>query len=353
MVAFLDGARLSIYWGMNMWNRTFVRCLSGYLLSGCLSAIAQSAAPAPLGKLVDLGGHRLHVKCSGVGSPTVVVENGLGDFSFDWNLVQTRVAKFTRICTYDRAGYAWSDPGPKPRTFAQINLELRDALKELGVKGPYVLVGHSYGGPVVRNFAMTYPRDVAGMVQVDAAFEGMRVGIGGGKTLRLGEDAKGKSIPEPREEMRASDKPAIPADAQPQGPNELDAMYKVLPEPIQKLQLWAQVLPQMEDAESSQREWSGEYFAKWMKTSQAGTLGKIPLVVLTRAEGGYANDQDVPATQLEKERKDGQATLVKLSANSKQIIVKSGHNMEVEAPDAVAGAIQLVVEAVKKGGTLQ
>jgi len=305
-----------------------------------------------MGTMVDLGGHRLHVNCSGAGSPTVVVENGLGDFSFDWVLVQTRVAKFTRICTYDRAGYAWSDPGPKPRTFAQINLELLDALKKLGEKGPYVLVGHSYGGPVVRSFAMTYPHDVAGMVQVDAAFEGMRVGIGGGKTLRLGEDAKGKSIPEPRETMLASDKPAIPADAQPQGPNELDPMYKGLPEPIQKLQLWAQVLPEMEDAEGSQREWSGEYFAKWMKTSQAGTLGKIPLVVLTRAEGGYS-DADVPATQLEKERKEGQAMLVKLSSNSKQIIVKSGHNMEVEAPDAVAGAIQLVVEAVKKGGMLQ
>jgi pimeloyl-ACP methyl ester carboxylesterase len=336
-----------------MWNRTVVGCLSAILLTGCLGAVAQSASPASLGKLVDLGGHRLHVNCSGKGSPVVVVENGLGDFSFDWTLVQTRVSSFTRICTYDRAGYAWSDPGPKPRTFDQINLELRDALKKLGEKGPYVLVGHSYGGPVVRNFAMTYPGDVAGMVQVDAAFEGMRVGIGGGKTLRLGEDAKGKSIPAAREEMQASDKPAIPADAQPQGPNELDPMYKVLPEATQKLQLWAQVLPQMEDAEGSQREWSGEYFAKWMKTSQAGTLGKIPLIVLTRAEGGYGNDQDVPAAQLEKERKDGQAMLVKLSSDSKQIVVKSGHNMEVEAPGEVAGAIQLVVEAVRKGGKLQ
>ena len=89
-------------------------------------------APAPPGKLVELGGHRLHVNCSGKGSPTVVVENGLGDFSFDWVLVQSRVSRFTRICTYDRAGYAWSDPGPKPRTFAQLNLELRDALAKLG-----------------------------------------------------------------------------------------------------------------------------------------------------------------------------------------------------------------------------
>jgi pimeloyl-ACP methyl ester carboxylesterase len=140
----------------------------------------------------------------------VVVENGLGDFSFDWILVHNKVAAVTRICTYDRAGYAWSEPGPKPRTFAQINLELRDALVKLHEHGPFVLVGHSYGGPVIRNFAETNPRDVVGMVLVDAAFEGQRVGIGGGKTMRLGEDAKGRSVPPPREEMKESDKPAIP-----------------------------------------------------------------------------------------------------------------------------------------------
>jgi hypothetical protein len=89
-----------------------------------------------------------------------------------------------------------------------------------------------------------------------------------------------------------------------------------------------------------------------MKTSQAGTLGAIPLVVLTRAEGGYGNDQDVPAAQLDKERKDGQAMLMKLSSNSKQVIVKSGHNMDLEAPDDVSGAILLVVDAVRKGGKL-
>ena len=107
-------------------------------------------APAPPGKLVDLGGHKLHVYCTGRGEPTVVVENGLGDFSFDWTLVQSRVSRFTRICTYDRGGYAWSDPGPKPRTFAQLNLELHDALAKLGEHGPFVLVGHSFGGPVVQ-----------------------------------------------------------------------------------------------------------------------------------------------------------------------------------------------------------
>ena len=329
-------------------------CKTTIVLCFCAASFAASQ-PKPTGTLIDLGGHKLHVNCTGKGHPTVVVENGLGDFSFDWILVQDRVAHFARICTYDRAGYAWSDPGPKPRTFAQINLELRDALAKLGERGPFVLVGHSYGGPIVRNFAATYPREVAGIVLVDASFEGQRVGIGGNKTMRLGEEAKGGSIPQAREEMRESDKPSIasapgPAAAggAPPEAQALDPMYKVLPEGEQKLQLWAQALPQIEDAENSQREWSGEYFAKWLATPQAGTLGAVPLVVLTRAEGGYDNDQDVPAAQLEKERKEGQAKLAQLSTNSKQIIVHAGHNMELEAPEDVTSAIRQVVEAVRQ-----
>jgi len=332
-----------------MRNSTAVISVYGMLLFLGMNTTALCAtAPAPTGKLVDLGGHRLHVNCSGKGSPVVVIENGLGDYSFDWVLVQARVSKFTRICTYDRAGYAWSDPGPKPRTFAQINLELRDALAKLGEKGPYVLVGHSYGGPVIRNFALTYPQDVVGMVQVDAAFEGMRVGIGGGRTLRLGDDAQDRSIPAAREEMKETDKPNIPAGMAPLDPQPLEPLYKALPESDQKLQIWAQSQLGMQDAEGSQMEWSGEYFAKWMKSSQAGSLGAIPLIVLTRAEGGYGNDQDVTGAEMEKERKEGQAMLVKLSTNSQQVIVKSGHNMDLEAPDDVAAAIRTVVEAVRR-----
>lgn len=353
-------------------NRTTVNaavktleCFLAIVVCGCLSAGSDAASsvatgpasrPEPPGQLVDLGGHKLHVNCTGKGNPVVIVENGLGDFSFDWILVQNRVAQFTRVCTYDRAGYAWSDRGPQPRTFAQINLELHDALAKLGEQPPFVLVGHSYGGPVVRNFALTYSQQVAGMVQVDAAFEGERVGIGGKATMRLGSDAKATAIPLSREEMKSSDK-AVPAQASlapgsPQTQQPLDAMYNVLPPREQKLQLWAQDLPEINDAEDSQRAWSGEYFAKWLAQPQAGVLGAIPLIVLTRAEGGYSDGLDVPAAQLEKERKDGQAGLVQLSTNAKQIILQCGHNMDLEAPAEVAAAIRHVVEAVRKGGKL-
>jgi pimeloyl-ACP methyl ester carboxylesterase len=315
----------------------------------CIATAALAAPPAPPGKMVDLGGgHKLHVYCSGHGGPTVVVENGLGDFSFDWTLVQSRVSAFTRICTYDRGGYAWSDPGPKPRTFAQLNLELHDALAKLREHGPFVLVGQSFGGPVVRNFASVYPAAVAGMVLVDAAHEGLRVGTGGGKTIRLGDGAKNRDIPAPHEETSASDKPTVRSEDVPQEFKTLDSMYKVLPPDRQTMHLWAQQSPWVYDAENSETQWSDEYFAKWLTTPQAGVLRTIPMIVLSRADGGYTDaDSDIPAAQLENERKEGQAKLVLLSSNSKQIILHSGHNMNLEVPEEVSNAIREVVNAVR------
>lgn len=318
------------------------------LLAGSIlpvGAAVERSAPKPMGKLVDLGGHRLHVNCSGTGSPVVLVENGLGDFSFDWILVQERVSKFARICTYDRAGYAWSEPGPKPRTFAQINLELHDAMEKLGEKGPFVLVGHSYGGPVMINFARTYPSDTAGVVLVDSAHEGMRVGVGGKQTIILGANAAAREIPAPHEEMEQADKTST-AGADP-APAKLDRLYKRLPPREQKLQLWAQGQTSLEDAENSQREWSEVYFGQWLAKSGEGSLGKISLVVLSRAEGGFTEDLDVPAAQMERERREGQAKLFRLSENSRQFIIRSGHNMELEAPEDVSSAIRRVVDAVR------
>lgn len=123
------------------------------------------------GQLVDVGGYRLHIQCVGTGSPTVVLDAGLGGSSLDWSLVQPELSRSARVCAYDRAGMGWSDPSPQPRTPRQIADELHTLLSNAGIAGPYVLVGHSLAGKNVRLFALQHPDQVAGMVLVDARSE--------------------------------------------------------------------------------------------------------------------------------------------------------------------------------------
>jgi pimeloyl-ACP methyl ester carboxylesterase len=133
----------------------------------------KSPRPALPGRLVALeAGHQLHLWCSGEGIPTVILESGLGAYSVDWGLVQPAVASKTRVCSYDRAGYAWSDKGPEPRGLGTSAAELRQLLQRAGVRLPYVLVGQSWGGRIVRVFAHAHPGEVAGMVLIDTYSEG-------------------------------------------------------------------------------------------------------------------------------------------------------------------------------------
>jgi pimeloyl-ACP methyl ester carboxylesterase len=138
-----------------------------------------AATPAPKygnlylqpGRLVDVGGYRLNLYCIGHGSPTVVFDAGLEDWAPAWITIQPVIARTTRACTYDRAGNGLSDPGPMPRTTARIVTELHTLLRNAGEKGPFILVGHSFGGINVRHYADRYLSDVAGLVLDDASAE--------------------------------------------------------------------------------------------------------------------------------------------------------------------------------------
>src|ERR671912_42646 len=146
--------------------------LAGMVFQFVTTKIDESRYPA-LGEMVDAGGYNLHLNCTGEagGAPTVVMDSGLGGTVLDWQRVQPELAKSMRVCTYDRAGMGWSDPGAQPRTSQQIVKELHTLLGNAEVQGPYVLVGHSFGGTNMQVYASQYPDEVAGMVLVDSALE--------------------------------------------------------------------------------------------------------------------------------------------------------------------------------------
>ena len=161
------------------WTMRIVFVLGAFLIVAALSGATYQwlatrqdlAATPPPGHLVDIGGYRLHLWCTGDGAPAVILDTGLGGSSADWGFVQPDVARFTRVCSYDRAGMGYSDPGPSPRTARRIASELAELLVRSGIGGPVVLVGASIAGFDVRVFASDHPERAAGLVLVDASHE--------------------------------------------------------------------------------------------------------------------------------------------------------------------------------------
>lgn len=161
------------------WMKRIVLVLGAFMLIAALSGAAYQslatrrdlAAAPPPGRLIDIAGHRLHLWCSGDGAPVVILDAGLGGTSAGWGFVQPDVARFTRVCSYDRAGMGYSETGPTPRTARRIANDLAELLARGGIAGPVVLVGESIAGFNVRMFASDHPARAAGLVLVDASHE--------------------------------------------------------------------------------------------------------------------------------------------------------------------------------------
>jgi pimeloyl-ACP methyl ester carboxylesterase len=288
--------------------------------------------PPPLGKLVDVGGYRVHLYCTGTGSPTVVIV-GAG-YSFDWGLVQPEVAKFTQVCSYDHSRIAWSEDGPKDSCSLRVS-EVHIALRNAGINGPYVLVGHSLGGLVARLYAGRYPDEVAGVVFVDHANHSFAM-----SHLTVPSDAK---VPPP------SLPPQGPLVLSPgnKGPvamgMESDPNFTKLPSRDQKLHLWAMSRTRDQAALQNNplvgRECSTE--ADAITKEHSHPLGDKPLVDVSTNENHspeYANLQ---------------SKLLSLSQNSKQIVAEnSGHFVIIDRPDVVIDAVSQVVQSIRKNSKL-
>jgi pimeloyl-ACP methyl ester carboxylesterase len=328
------------------------------LLASVVVGMAAHSQPASAvglprsGRIVDIGAQRLFVDCRGTGSPTVLLEAGAGDFSLVWVLVQGRVATFTRVCSYDRGGYLWSEPGQRPRTYAQLALELRTALDRSGVGPPYVLVGQSYGGLVVRGFASRYPSDVDGMVLVDAVHEDERI-VYGGEAHRLRDAARGRPYPEPRIALdtqfvrMARDSAALP-------PQPLPRPLDRLPADAQHAWRTAQGRPLYRLVWAAEMDWSPEELIGMhrQRLSDRQSLGHMPLIVLARTSGEYDKGLGIAADSLERERRFYAVDLAALSSDGQLVFAKaSGHNIHIEDPALVIRSIRSVVQRVRANET--
>ncbi len=283
---------------------------------------ADTRAYPPPGVLVDVGGHRLHVVCAGAGSPTVVIDAGLGDWSTAWSLVQPEVARTTRTCTYDRAGSGWSDPGTQPSIASAFALELHALLEHADVRGPYVLVGHSMGGLTMQVFARDYASEVAGLVLIDSMNSG--------------------APPQPSDAGRApaSLPPVVGFFVRGVGHLGFARLLTVLGDPLGSSP--AELSPEAAAAAAARgvlprhlEAFAAEFLGISAGIAEAAgvrSLGDLPVTVLT---AGANPDPAWPAKQTD---------LLRLSSRSTQVVsASSGHNVHLDRPaDAIAAIVEMV-----------
>ena len=289
----------------------------------------------PPGRLVRVDGHRLHIYCTGEGQPAVVLDAGLSCLSLDWSRVQPAVAQVTCVCAYDRAGYGWSDPGSPPRTSQALVNELHTLLTRAGVAGPYVLVGHSFGGLNVRLYASTYPDEVVGMVLVDAAHEDQRARMPPRPlTTRLRHDAEWQLY---RLNPLWARLGVLRLRNRPNGPVDL------LPPEIQPIATAIGLRPRAYDWIYGE---SAVIATSERQIRVAAPIRDIPLAVVSAHIRWAPSGMSVGA--MDQAWQELQGELAGLSPNSTHIIAeKSGHMIHLEAPELVINAILRVVEAVR------
>jgi pimeloyl-ACP methyl ester carboxylesterase len=290
--------------------------------------------PAP-GRFVAVQGHRMHIDCAGQGSPTVIFDAGLGDSYTTWALVQPEVAKFTRACSYDRAGMGWSELGEAPRTSEQIASELQALLDEAGEKGPFLLVGHSFGGYNVRALAARERGQIAGIVLVDASHPDQLNRFPPYAQIEnyiphvtFGMWTTPFGIPRIlgwcRDDYTFPGEPAAWSQAAPEA-IALDCRQPA----------WRTTRAELQSFRESGRQVAAE-----------GALPNIPLVVLSHdPQVGTA-----PGTTAEEERlwSQMQEELRALSPNSRRIIAKgSMHYVQIYRPELVIEAIKTVLDAAR------
>ena len=268
-------------------------------------------------------------------------------------LVQPSVSRFARVCSYDRAGDGWSDIGPHPRTFRQIVYELHTLLERAGERPPYVLVGHSYGGWLVRQYQMTYPSEVAGMVLVEAGANDPWRLTPEGKLKRSSELATGAPIPPVKTSgpLRVADIPPNILAQINTGIAEVSrdpngGVRSKLPPDAQRMRAWtlAHIGHILAGVNPVEHEELAALRAARAKSEHS--LGDLPLVVITR---GVPDESGPNAAAREAEHRRDHTAVAAFSQRGKLVIAShSGHHVQLEEPELVVSAIREVVTAARK-----
>lgn len=308
----------------------------GVLAAGAIARANLHARFPPTGQLVDVGGYRLHIACQGSSAgPTVILDAGIGETSLTWALVQPEVARFAKVCAYDRAGIGWSEVSPKPRSVPVMVEELHALLERAGLKAPLVLVGHSLGGIISRQYAALYPKEVSGLVLVDSAHEDQfRRYPGPIVTSTVRALRQIRSF----ETLIALGIPAlIPA---------LAPLEPRLPKPIAEANR-ALITSNPKHLAAGQGETEGLMQGD---TKPVTTLGDLPLVVLSRGHGdpGAVDASVAPEVVAQSERlwTEMQLELTALSSRGRRVVaLKSGHSIQLDQPELVIAAIREVQAA--------
>lgn len=314
------------------------------LFIGMASAVRLSAQtdgatePPPLGRLVEIDGRKLHLHCSGAGSPTVIFVGGGGAYSLDWALVQTGLDSTTRVCSWDRAGLGWSDPGPADETVEQTVADLHRLLRTANEATPYVLVGASVGGIFIRAYQRAFPGDVAGLVFSNS-------------THRLGKFVPGKSglLWDLSEADIRSAYPLPDSVTNGPAPTREGEPFDRLPPDLRALRLrfdlrrwetWDRTKATPQADLSWRRELLREFDEKC--AGRENPLGALPLIVLS----GEPKPTPVATTQCV--RDDAAEGLDRLSSNSIYLVAAgSGHEIHLYQPAAVTRALLGMVVAVR------
>jgi pimeloyl-ACP methyl ester carboxylesterase len=305
--------------------------------SGTAKAEDQRLLPyVKAGQLIDIGGRRINLHCSGSGAPTVVLMAGISSWSPVWYKTQPVIAQKTRVCAFDRASYGFSDPAPRPQILSDTVNDLHAALIAAPMSGPYVLVGHSLGGVEARLFTQRWPKDVAGMILVDTspAQEGL-----------IEENQPGLADDQGIESFVSSELYCAMLSAHgplpPSSPN-YDECSKVLPSdtPAAFRRIWPQFFT-ADYAAGKVSLMSSLYTHRYDSVDQR-SLGAMPLVVLS-AERAFDTDTPAGVQFWEAYKKDWSArhqALAHLSSRGvHRIVYGSGHAIQVEKPQAVIDAV--------------